>query len=859
MFTITLVVAALQACSPTTAGRSPVVADAENAEDTMPAHVSRVEHWEGQAIVRFLQRNGTSWRDQDGRPCDAEAVSTWLASIAEAPLQPADAVRDRLHLVGDREQSVAVPADLAPWPPCASPGVLGIAPTTRSVQITLPGQALVATRGPEGWVDASGTSVDAVLQGVAAWAHQPRLTAQVVDEPWGTIVVTQADGTDTFDLGPPASHGADHWALHRQSQTVFRIARDQVEALVGASYEPSEPMSHLGGRLCVSPYYDPPQHEAPILVSWLMHLDGGDLLVHGCGKTHPMMGRTALQLRWESPGGVMVLSPAGAAFYSVPEVESRPPDELVWTVWVASDPYSPFGGHERSRFTYDAATHRFLEAAPVERRSLEEWHEARIAAAVQQRDYTLALAERTDPYSYFDAVGAGRLAMALHPHLLELHRAGKDREAADLVLAVLPSVPERRASQVPVLDPEGIRRAVAQAGEPYEVMNDLGFLLHEGGEAAAAAVVLAEVVRAAGETRPVAMLNLADVLHELGDPAAAWWYRRYAEVHPEPVARALERQRPLSWEPSGDDLFSTVHFEAPAGARERAQARYAAALEQGALAVAYGAAVSGGFDPRATSAWWEAAARDLVARVERGDAASVQQVTRLFGRPPAAQRDALLPVLLPLHETLRELPLWRNRLHDWFGTPRNAAEAGILRHNVWFWQHRDGVTLHTIGKVRGEVCLQTSEDLRCSGGVTAEKKEVEIALQPRRLGNWRYPSEWPTAERPCVLDSVRRVRCDAPLDRAPRGHDVADLTMGRAHACALHDTRELECWGDDRKGQAPASVRGVVGVIADADWTCIVDEHNQPRCFGEAPELPELPALATNHPPEVLWGFHHKD
>ncbi|MEN0062192.1 MAG: RCC1 domain-containing protein [Myxococcota bacterium] len=829
---------------------------------TLPDEVTRAERWDDGLQVAFLQRNGETWRDEEGRRCTNGAVSQWLAEVAELDLLPASGLEQGNDVV--LNGTVAIQGPLPSFPTCSPSRALGITDHTQSVTLTFADREIRATQGDGGWVDASGQSVAPIIEAIAAWALLPRIEAQAVDRepPWGTIVVAQPTATDTFELGPPASHGPDYRVLHRESMTVFRFARDAVEALAGAPKADVKPMTFLGGARCADQLDPERRRETPVFERWLMVLDGGTLISQGCGQTHPMIGQTQMKLRWESAGGVAVISDAGSTAYDHPNVEALPPGELVWTVSKGGEPYAGGAFFRRYRFAWDPTSHQFLEAAPVEELHGMEWHEARIAEAVQREDWTLAVADAMLAIDFNIDDRLGSLAKLLHPRVIALHRAGRDREAADLVLAALTVKEGEFQPKVAEVLPERLQwilqagRGLASSTNFAEILNDFGFVLDEAGESTVAALVLGEVVRRAGRARPVAMLNLADALHHIENPAAAYWYDRYVSEEPKPVDRALQRRTPITYR-SGEDLFPWSGWTASREQVGSAKKRFFEALERNDLALAYGAAASGRFEPWNVSAWWEAGARDLSARLDRGAHFEVDRVLGLLGRPPKALRAELTDTLLPVYERWVRGPGRPPNWGHWFDQPRTSQEAALFGQAHWLSENVPGQALTGIGKHDGNVCFLSNRRWWCGGNGPARSD-----LKPKRAqgmvknawSGWQS-GNWPSPEQRCTL-LTGRVHCDAPLHDEPRGHDFRALTNGRGHSCALHETRRLECWGDNGRGQAPASVDGVVGVIADADWTCIVDERNQPRCFGDAPALPTLPELATTYPSDALWQFH---
>ncbi|MEO0603737.1 MAG: hypothetical protein AAF211_20030, partial [Myxococcota bacterium] len=468
-----------------------------------PAHI---ELWDGSLQLVFRRRSAGSWRDQEGRRCSEESLEQWLDALRDADLEPVDRPEvpstKELRIVGTsdstwmRHGADVLATDVAAFrlaipelPECATDNALGIRNTTRSIRLRANGRSLEATRTLGGWVDADGQGAALLVEAITGLAHLPRITAQVVDDDeWGSIVVTHDAGVDTFALGPRGSHGPDHWVLHRETQTVFRLSADALATLVGDSAAVGPP-DRLGGLRCALSYA-PEQREPPMFERWLTALDGGELIGMGCGQTHPMIGRTEMKLRWEGPGGLATLSDAGGTSYHHPVVEQLPPNELVWSTSKGGEAYAGGAYTERYRFAWDQATHRFRDAAPPLRLDGDAWHEARIAAAVEREDWTLALADTRAQLDFHSEDRMRILAKFLHPHVLRLHREDRDRDAADLVLALLGV---REGTRELTVEPRRVEWAVKFRSLEVdfgEIFNDYGFVLDEGGEPLAAAQVL---------------------------------------------------------------------------------------------------------------------------------------------------------------------------------------------------------------------------------------------------------------------------------------------------------------------------------------------------------------------------------
>ena len=68
---------------------------------------------------------------------------------------------------------------------------------------------------------------------------------------------------------------------------------------------------------------------------------------------------------------------------------------------------------------------------------------------------------------------------------------------------------------------------------------------------------------------------------------------------------------------------------------------------------------------------------------------------------------------------------------------------------------------------------------------------------------------------------------------AQGGDRVAAVSAGWAHTCALLETGEVTCWGDDSRGQADAPAGRFSAVSAGWHHSCGLRESGELECWGE--------------------------
>jgi hypothetical protein len=77
---------------------------------------------------------------------------------------------------------------------------------------------------------------------------------------------------------------------------------------------------------------------------------------------------------------------------------------------------------------------------------------------------------------------------------------------------------------------------------------------------------------------------------------------------------------------------------------------------------------------------------------------------------------------------------------------------------------------------------------------------------------------------------IRRGRSFGYDNRQPGGLGYAEVAVGSQHVCALKESGEVQCWGDNGSGQLKVPERKFKSIRAGAHFTC--GEPADPR-FGE--------------------------
>lgn len=581
------------------------------------------------------------------------------------------------------------------------------------------------------------------------------------------------------------------------------------------------------------------------------------------------------ELQWRGPGGDVVTPlPHRDAWEARIEAGALDGNTLSYTLLTSTN--SPYHSpDEEARIAVlDSTTHGFTFApgvAPPRPASFT----ARLAAG--DRIVAAGVGSSGNPIQqaieWSDTLPV--IARAVRDAALVDHRARLDRRAADRILGHYAN--DGDGSRVPGLDSEALTEGLAEDAA-IEVYNDLGFLLDVGGEHRAAASLLRRVVDAKPD-RAVALLNYADALWNLGEPDALHWYQAYLDAlgpKGDPVKRA--RSRAKSPPP------------APTPTKNDAEARFAAALDAGDLEVARGAASSGGFVPQQRLAWWRAGAREIDARLARGDDEGARILVEwLDGRgmplPTGADFDA---VLRPLAVRIAAVPGIHFVLTVWLRTPRTPEEAVALArssepgHGTEFYAAALKLTgtdaVSGIHAVEGRLCVDLLLGRRrCSGDdplpagrsdpdpaswMTCTRAQWPCFEVSARAGDYECERtdevEVCAADRPgtgeghaCGADPAGNLRCTGlgslPSRTPPEGEGYLWAATSATHACGLHPDHHVACWGDDGHGQAPARLEGVTDVAVGPGWSCTLGLDGRVRCLGDAPKLPAMP-----EPPSFL-------
>ncbi len=202
--------------------------------------------------------------------------------------------------------------------------------------------------------------------------------------------------------------------------------------------------------------------------------------------------------------------------------------------WPDTSRYAEEGAvqHERFRLDHDAGEYYSAEAWRTSR-----WadHLVRLQGLLDRGEFAAAralVAEiGTSPnggHTPADADVLARFAAATHREALRAHQEGRKEAAAALVRTFLAETPIHDGGQLdepcylltlgPSDRPHVAR--LAPTDEHHRIVNDLGFILAEAGDLAAAIPLLEQVVALAPD-RAVAWLNLADARDAAGDREGA--------------------------------------------------------------------------------------------------------------------------------------------------------------------------------------------------------------------------------------------------------------------------------------------------------------------------------------------------
>ncbi len=69
------------------------------------------------------------------------------------------------------------------------------------------------------------------------------------------------------------------------------------------------------------------------------------------------------------------------------------------------------------------------------------------------------------------------------------------------------------------------------------------------------------------------------------------------------------------------------------------------------------------------------------------------------------------------------------------------------------------------------------------------------------------------------------------------------MSVGGAHTCALNESAELVCWGNNEFGQADAPKGHFRSVTSGGAHTCAVQDSGGVVCWGALPSEVETPAF----------------
>lgn len=466
---------------------------------------------------------------------------------------------------------------------------------------------------------------------------------------------------------------------------------------------------------------------------------------------------------------------------------------------------------------------------------------------------------------------------ALRDLTVGLSAAGRKREAADRVLGFLTTLQWRIGDDdVTIGDQYGWRASVTDGN--VEVINDLGFVLEQGGAYVEAERVLRKVLEAMPE-RSVAKLNLADALWGQGKPEASQWYRAYV----------AEVKKPARWAVQRADRDPPPARATDEGARER----YARALASGDLIAAAGAAWSGGLAPGDDPDWWRASAKEIAHRLDDGDLAAIPRIIRLTqaaaGSIGVEQRAALGDELWPLIERLSEVGLGLG-----WSPPETQPKHWVVRARLHLGSSNTGSAFNTVveyvralreGKAtavvgleeacdHGSVCLKTLDGsashpyafealpyASCDDDAfpcfVATAQAGAPPCTPTDVGPVCTATDGPGGPAPwhaCGVDELGQIRCtgnDALAKaRPPSGRGFWNVRGTATRLCAIGADDVGVCWTAEGAHQR---YPGVADLAVGGDWTCVLTLEGAVRCEG-----PGAPVLDAPLPPGFLGPVDHR-
>ena len=80
------------------------------------------------------------------------------------------------------------------------------------------------------------------------------------------------------------------------------------------------------------------------------------------------------------------------------------------------------------------------------------------------------------------------------------------------------------------------------------------------------------------------------------------------------------------------------------------------------------------------------------------------------------------------------------------------------------------------------------------------------------------------------------------------------MTAGHRHTCAIRETGEIDCWGENEHGQTDAFSGSYRAVSAGQTHTCAVKDTGEMVCWGARDEERWSPGLLSNaEPRSCTW------
>ena len=153
-----------------------------------------------------------------------------------------------------------------------------------------------------------------------------------------------------------------------------------------------------------------------------------------------------------------------------------------------------------------------------------------------------------------------------------------------------------------------------------------------------------------------------------------------------------------------------------------------------------------------------------------------------------------------------------------------------------------------LGRAHGCALMQTGE-LSCWGSSSRDAEE---------LMEHRFADAASTLHTTCGLTAQGALHCfGRDLGMPPSGHRLKQITGGADHFCALTETQQAFCWGQDTDGQLEVP-EGVLfqRLSAGHFHTCGITAQGQTTCWGRDTEGQSSPP-PTSEFSEISAGWSH--